>query len=75
MAFSSETGPAYSPPAVATFHVAELGSGCQLNGADMYVVALGSMPCSIAVASVIVLNVEPGWRRPCDARSNWSLRK
>ena len=30
------------------------------------------MPNSMAVARAIGLNVEPGWREPCVARSNWS---
>jgi len=32
---------------------------------------LGLIPSAIAVASTNVLNVDPAWRRACDARLNW----
>src|SRR4030095_15239886 len=47
------------------------GSGCQWNGADMYIVVSGLMPSRIASVSTKVLKEDPAWRRPWAARLNW----
>src|SRR5687768_17002732 len=48
----------------------QLGSGCQWNGADRYIVEFGLMPRLMASVSTNVLNADPACRRPCAAMLN-----
>ena len=62
------------PPYVLSYVLVSIGpyfGSLNFSGLDVYDVPSGETPRLSAAMRPMILNVEPGWRRPCAARLNF----